>query len=203
MIVIGLTGSIAMGKSTVSEMFRAEGVAVFGSDAAVHAIYRGPEAKEIEEAFPGVLVEGAVDRSSLSERVLGDPAALARLEAIVHPKVAAARDRFLQANAAAGRRAALVDIPLLFEAGVESSVDLILVVSAPESVQKARALARSGMTPARLEAILAKQVPDLEKRRRAHAIIDTRGALETTRAQAVSFLRSVSAMNGRSRNVHA
>jgi dephospho-CoA kinase len=203
MIVIGLTGSIAMGKSTVSAMFREEGVAVFDSDAAVHAIYRGPEAREIEEAFPGVLVDGAVDRLALGERVLNNQTALARLEAIVHPMVAAARDRFLRTSAAAGRRAALADIPLLFEAGAESSVDVIVVVSAPESVQKTRALARDGMTLARLEAILAKQMPDAEKRRRAHAVIDTRGALAATKAQTIGFLRSVSAMTGRSRRDHA
>jgi dephospho-CoA kinase len=202
-IVIGLTGSIAMGKSTVAEMFRAEGVAVFDSDAAVHALYSGPEAQEIEDAFPGVLIDGAIDRARLGEMVLNDQAALARLEAIVHPKVARARGRFLAASAAAARRAAVVDIPLLFESGAERMLDVVLVVSAPESVQKARALARQGMTPARLEAILAKQMPDREKRRRAHAVIDTRGAFDLTRAQTVGLLRSLSAMVGKSRGFDA
>ncbi|HYC24771.1 MAG TPA: dephospho-CoA kinase [Roseiarcus sp.] len=203
MIVIGLTGSIAMGKSTVAEMFRAEGVAVFDSDAAVHAIYRGPEAQRIEQAFPGVLVDGAVDRARLGDRVLNDGAALARLEAIVHPMVARARDAFLATSAANARRAALVDVPLLFESGAERAFDLVVVVSAPESVQKARAMGRAGMTAARLEAIIAKQMPDIEKRRRAHAVIDTRGPFEFTRAQTVGLLRSLAPLVGKYRGAHA
>jgi dephospho-CoA kinase len=203
MIVIGLTGSIAMGKSTVAEMFRAEGVAVFDSDAAVHALYRGAEARWIEEAFPGVMVDGAIDRARHGDRVLGDDVALRRLEAIVQPKVARARAVFLAASAAAARRAAVVDIPLLFESGAERTLDLVVVVSAPESVQKARAMARAGMTAARFAAIMAKQMPDIEKRRRAHAVIDTRGAFEFTRAQTVSLLRSLSSLVGKYRDAHA
>jgi dephospho-CoA kinase len=202
-IVIGLTGSIAMGKSTVAEMFRAEGVPAFDSDAAVHALYRGAEARQIEDAFPGVTVEGAIDRGRLGDLVLNDRAALARLEAMVHPIVARARAQFLAASAAAARRAAVVDIPLLFESGAEGAVDLVVVVSAPEAVQKARAMARPGMTAARLAAILAKQMPDIEKRRRAHAVIDTRGALEVTRAQAVGLLRSLSGLVGKYRDINA
>jgi dephospho-CoA kinase len=202
-IVIGLTGSIAMGKSTVAEMLRAEGIPVFDSDAAVHALYRGAEAQQIEDAFPGVMVEGAIDRARLGERVLNDSAALARLEAIVHPMVARARTQFLLSSAASARRAAVVDIPLLFESRAERTLDLVVVVSAPESVQKARAMARPGMTPARLQAILAKQMPDIEKRRRAHAVIDTRGALEMTRAQTIGLLRSLSALVGKNRDLNA
>jgi dephospho-CoA kinase len=196
-IVIGLTGSIAMGKSTVAAMFEEAGAAVFDSDGAVHALYRGPEAGEIEAAFPGVLVEGAVDRARLADRVLNDPDALARLETIVHPRVAAARVGFLKTAALRGRRVVVADVPLLFESRTESSVDLVVVVSAPEPVQKARALSRKGMTAERFAAILAKQTPDLEKRRRAHFIVDTSGPLETTKAQVLGLLRCLAGMNGR------
>ena len=197
MIVIGLTGSIAMGKSTVSVMFREAGAPVFDSDEAVHRLYSGPAAAEIDEAFPGVLVDGAVDRGRLSERVLNDPVALARLEAIVHPKVADSREKFLKEAAAAGRRVVVIDIPLLFEAGADKSVDLIVVVSAPEPVQKARALLRKGMTEARFAAIVAKQTPDREKRRRAHFVIETDCPFEKTRAKTRGLLRSVAGMTGR------
>jgi dephospho-CoA kinase len=191
MIVIGLTGSIAMGKSTVGAMLQAAGAPLFDSDAAVHAFYRSPEARVVEEAFPGVLVDGVVDRVALSAKVLEDRAAVARLEALVHPKVAAARQTFLEQEAQRGRRIAVVDIPLLFEVSAQKSVDLILVVSAPEPVQKARALARKGMTEERFAAIVAKQIPDREKRRRAHFIIETNGPFEATRAQATGLLRSI------------
>lgn len=197
MIVVGLTGSIAMGKSTVGAMFAAEGAPLFDSDAAVHALYAGPGAAAIEAAFPGVVVAGGVDRDRLSQRVIGDREALARLEGIVHPLVETARREFLARAAAEGRRLAVVDVPLLFEAGADESVDVILVVSAPEAVQKRRALAREGMTLTRFEGIIARQIPDPEKRRRAHMIIDTNGAHEATRAQVRSFLRSVAAMPGK------
>jgi dephospho-CoA kinase len=196
-IVVGLTGSIAMGKSTVGAMFAAEGAPLFDSDAAVHALYAGPGAAAIEAAFPGVVVAGGVDRDRLSQRVIGDREALARLEGIVHPLVETARREFLARAAAEGRRLAVVDVPLLFEAGADESVDVILVVSAPEAVQKRRALAREGMTLTRFEGIIARQIPDPEKRRRAHMIIDTNGAHEATRAQVRSFLRSVAAMPGK------
>ena len=197
MIVIGLTGSIAMGKSTAAAMFREAGAPVFDSDEAVHELYRGPAGREIDEAFPGALVDGVIDRGRLAERVLNDATALARLEAIVHPKVAAARDQFLKAAAAAGRRVAVADIPLLFESAADKSVDLIVVVSAPESVQKARALLRKGMTEERFAAIVAKQTPDSEKRRRAHFIIETNCPFEMTRAKTQSLMRSIAGMVGR------
>jgi dephospho-CoA kinase len=196
-IVIGLTGSIAMGKSTVAAMFREAGAPVFDSDEAVHRLYGGPAAAEIDEAFPGVLTDGAVDRGRLSDRVLNDPVGLARLEAIVHPKVAASREEFLKGAVAAGRRVAVVDIPLLFEAGADKSVDLVAVVSAPEPVQKERALLRKGMTEARFAAIVAKQIPDREKRRRAHFVIETDCPFEMTRAKTRGLLRSVAGMTGR------
>jgi len=196
-IVIGLTGSIAMGKSTVAAMFAAEGAPVFDADAAVHAFYRSPDAEAVEAAFPGVLHDGAIDRERLAERVVGDPAALGRLEAIVHPRVRIARRDFLRRAAVGDRRIVVIDVPLLFESGGDPSVDLVVVVSASETVQKGRALARSGMTSARLAAIIARQTPDRDKRRGAHMIIDTNMALEATRAQVRGLLRSVAAMPGR------
>ena len=150
--------------------------------------------KAVEDMFPGVVVEGSVDRGRLAEIALGDPAALARLEAQVHPAVAAARARFVDKAAAERRRMAIVDVPLLFESGGDSAVDLVLVVSAPEDVQRARALSRPGMHDAKLDAIMLRQMSDSEKRRRAHFVIDTGGSLERTRAQTRQFLRSVAAM---------
>jgi dephospho-CoA kinase len=192
-----LTGSIAMGKSTVAVMFVGEGAPVFDSDAAVHAFYRSPDAQIVEAAFPGVLVAGAVDRQRLAQRVLGDGAALARLEKIVHPVVAARRQAFLAHAAAQGRRLVVVDVPLLFESGDAKSVDVVVVVSATEIVQKARALAREGMTLERFDRIVAKQTPDREKRRGAHMIIDTNGPIEATRAQVRGFMRSSASMIGK------
>ena len=196
MIVVGLTGSIAMGKSTVGAMFAAEGAPLFDSDSAVHALYRGPGAPAVEAAFPGVVRQGVVDRERLAQMVLGDNAALARLEGIVHPMVALARQEFLSRAAAQRRRIVVIDIPLLFESGGEKSVDVIVVVSASQTAQEARALAREGMTRERLAKVVARQTPDQEKRRRAHMIIDTNGALEATRAQVRGFLRCTAGMIG-------
>ena len=196
MIVAGLTGSIAMGKSTVSAMFAECGVPAFDADDAVREYYAGDGAKAVEAAFPGVTVEGQVDRERLGSRVLGDAEALQRLEGLVHPAVAQARVRFLERAAAAGRRLAIVDVPLLFETGGEASVDLVIVVSAPASIQRVRAMGRPGMTEAKLEAILSRQTSDAEKKRRAHFVIDTRGRLELTRAVVAQFMRSTAAMAG-------
>ena len=196
MIVVGLTGSIAMGKSTVSPMFAELGVPTFDADGAVRDFYAGEGSKAVEAAFPGVVVSGQVDRERLGARVLGDAEALQRLEGLVHPAVGEARGRFLERAAAAGRRLVIVDVPLLFETGGEANVDLIIVVSAPESIQRARALARAGMTEAKLDAILSRQTSDAEKRRRAHFVIDTRGPLELTRAVVGQFMRSVGSMAG-------
>ena len=200
MILVGLTGSIAMGKSTVAGMLRALGASVFDADAAVHDIYRSEEAALVEAAFPGVVVDGVVDRARLGARVVGDPEAMRRLEAIVHPAVGARRSRFLEAARLAGVRAAILDIPLLFETGGERKVDVVLVVSAPPQVQRARALARPGADAARFEALLARQTPDVEKRRRAHFVIDTGGSMEESRRQAEDFLRAVVGME---RQTHA
>src|SRR5580692_5257425 len=185
-----------MGKSTVASMFAELGVPIFDADDAVRAFYAGDRAKAVEAAFPGVVVSGQVDRERLGARVLGDREALQRLEGLVHPAVAETRARFLELAVSVGRRLVIVDVPLLFETGGEANVDLVVVVSAPESIQRRRALSRAGMTEAKLKAILARQMSDAEKRRRAHFVIDTRGRLELTRAVVAQFARSVAAMAG-------
>ena len=182
MITIGLTGSIGMGKSTVAAMFAAEGVPVFDADACVHAL-QGPGGalvEAIERAFPGSTGIMGVDRARLGAMVLGDDAAMAQLEAIVHPAVGAARSRFLSDHADAPM--ILFDIPLLFETGGERSVDTTVAVTAPADVQRARVLARPGMTEAKFAAIRARQMPDAEKIARADFIIPTDGSMDETRA---------------------
>jgi dephospho-CoA kinase len=175
MKVIGLTGSIGMGKSTAADTFRRLRVPVFDADAAVHALQGkgGAAVAPIEAAFPGTTRDGRVDREALRGRVLGDPAALKRLERIVHPLVRRAEEAFLRACRRRGARLAVLDIPLLLETAGEDRVDLVLVVSAPAQVQRARVLARGGMTPDRLAAILARQLPDAEKRHRADIVVQT------------------------------
>jgi dephospho-CoA kinase len=196
MIVAGLTGSIAMGKSTVAAMFAALGAPVFDADAAVRLFYAGRGKETVEAMFPGVLVNGSIDRDRLAQLVLTDPKALNRLEGLVHPAVADAEARFIERAAAEGRRLTIVDVPLLFETGGESRVDLVVVVSAPESVQRARALQRDGMSDAKLDAMLSRQMSDVEKRRRAHFVIDTAGRLEQTRTQVSQFMRAVAGLAG-------
>jgi dephospho-CoA kinase len=189
-IVAGLTGSIAMGKSTVAGMFVDLGVPVFDADEAVREFYAGDGAQLVEEMFPGVTVSGKVDRERLARRVLDDAAALRRLEGLVHPEARKARARFLERAVAEGCRLAIVDVPLLFETGGESAVDLVLVVSADESVQRARAMLRDGMTEAKLNAILSRQTSDVEKKRRAHFVIDTNVSVELTRTIVAQFVRA-------------
>jgi dephospho-CoA kinase len=196
MIVAGLTGSIAMGKSTVGAMFAALGVPVFDADASVRAFYAGAGAPAIEAMFPGVLVEGVIDRDRLAQFVLADPEALRRLESVVHPAVAEARRRFLERAEAEGRRLVVVDVPLLLETGGESSVDLVIVVSAPEAIQRERALHRLGMSDAKLDAVLARQMPDVDKRRKAHFVIDTAGSLVRTRNQVGQFMCAAAGLAG-------
>jgi dephospho-CoA kinase len=191
MFVLGLTGSIGMGKSTTVAMFRAAGVKVHDSDAAVHALYRGAAAPLIEAAFPGTTRDGSVERETLAERVIADPAAMTRLEAIVHPLVRAERAAFLAAARAKGERLVVVDIPLLFETGAENDVDAVLLVTASESVQKARIAARSDMTEAKVAAIMAKQMADSDKRKRADFIIDTSGGMEDTQRQVADLLGKI------------
>lgn len=190
MIVIGLTGSIGMGKSTIASMFEEEGAPAFDSDAAVHALYApgGAAVASVETAFPGVTKGGAIDRAELSLRVVGDGEAIKRLEAIVHPLVREAQATFLQNNRDAGAPYVVLDIPLLFESGAVGLVDKVVVVSAPADVQRARVLRREGMTEAKFEAILARQMPDAEKRARADFVIDTSGSFDDARTQVRAVL---------------
>lgn len=191
MKIIGLTGSIGMGKSTVAAMLRDLGVPVFDADAEVHRL-QGPDGnlvEAIEAEFPGTTGPAGVDRQVLGRRVLADDSAMKRLEAIVHPAVGAARQRFLSDNADAPL--VVFDIPLLLEKGGEEGLAGVWVVSAPPDVQRARVLARPGMTTEKFESILARQMPDAEKRRRATAIIDTRSALDETRAQVAALVACI------------
>ena len=194
MLIVGLTGSIGMGKSTTAGLLAAEGAAVHDADAAVHAIYVAEGVAPVEALFPGVILGGVVDRAALSRRVLGDAAAMLQLEAAVHPLVRARETAFLAGARAQGVKVAVLDIPLLFETGGEARVDLVLVASAPEAVQKARVLARPGMTEERFLAITAKQTPDAEKRRRAHAVIETGSGMDAARRAAQAFLRAAAGM---------
>ena len=181
MIVLGLTGSIGMGKSATAKMFAEAGVPVHDSDETVHRLYAGTAASLVEAAFPGATQSGVVDRVKLAAKVLGDPAALKKLEAIIHPLVRADADAFLARHRAAGAPLAVLDIPLLFETGGRKRVDKVVVVTAPADIQRARVLARPGMSEAKFEAILAKQVPDAEKRRQADFVIDTGQGFEAAR----------------------
>jgi dephospho-CoA kinase len=195
--VLGLTGSIGMGKTATAGMFRAEGVPVHDADAAVHALYAGAAAPLIASAFPGTVRDGVVDRPSLSKAVLGRPEAIARLEGIVHPLVAAERDAFIAGARARDVPLVVLDIPLLFETGGERICDAVVVVSAPESVQRERVLAREGMTEDRFEAILARQMPDSLKRSRGHMVIDTGRGLDVARRQVREIVRTLAGRPGR------
>lgn len=183
MIRLCLTGSIGMGKSTTAEMFAAEGIPIHSADAAVHRLYAGRAAPLIEDAFPGVVVDGVVDRARLGERVLGDKAALKRLEAIIHPLVREEEARFVAEAETSGAWLVVLDIPLLYETGGEARCERVAVVTAPPDIQRERVLARPGMTAEKFEAILASQVPDAEKRRRADFVIDTGRGIEVARSR--------------------
>jgi dephospho-CoA kinase len=192
--VLCLTGSLGMGKTTAARFFAEAGVPVHDSDAAVHALYEGELAPAIEHAFPGSTSDGKVDRTKLAPMVLNDSAALARLEAIVHPVVSRLREKFLAEAQAAGAPVVIFDIPLLFETCADRSCDAVVVVSAPPEVQRRRALERLGMTEEKFAAILAKQTPDAEKRRRADFIVDSSGDFDNTRAQVRDILDAVTKM---------
>ncbi|MBO9557209.1 MAG: dephospho-CoA kinase [Caulobacter sp.] len=207
MIVLGLTGSIGMGKSTTSAMFVEAGVPVYDSDAAVHALYAsgGAAVAPVEAAFPGVVVDGAIDRARLSAAVMGNSEALAVLESIVHPLVGAHRIGFFEDAEAKGADIVVLDIPLLFETGGEKKVDKVVVVSAPAEVQRERVLARPGMDVAKFEAILARQTPDAEKRTRADFVIDTGQGLDVARQQVrdlLSRLRAAAPLAGDGEAAH-
>jgi dephospho-CoA kinase len=183
MIILGLTGSIGMGKSTTAKLFAEAGVPVYDADATVHTLYEGEAAASIEAAFPGTTAGGKVDRNKLSARVVHDPAAIKRLEGIVHPMLGASRQRFLHDAEQSGAPVAVVDVPLLFETGGEKRVDAVVVVTTTPEIQRARILARDNMTAEKLDAILARQLPDAEKRRRADFVVDTSHGLDPVRAR--------------------
>jgi dephospho-CoA kinase len=190
MVVLGLTGSIGMGKTTAARFFAEAGVPVFDADAAVHSLYAGEAVTRIEAAFPGTTGEHGVDRVKLAHAVVGDPAALARLEAIIHPLVRREELRFIEEAGKAGAGVAVLDIPLLFETGRDSLVDAVVVVSAPPDVQRARVFERPGMTEEKFRALLEKQMPDEEKRRRADFVVDSSGSYDSARAQIHAILRA-------------
>lgn len=183
MIVLGLTGSIGMGKSTTARMFMAEGIPVHDADEAVHRLYSGPAAQLVEKEFPGTVVNGAVDRNKLSSIVLANPEALRRLGKIIHPLVRADSDAFVERHRGAGSRLIVLDIPLLFETGGTDRVDSILVVTASPDVQRQRVMSRPGMTEEKFAAIIANQVADREKRRNADFVVDTGVGMELARQQ--------------------
>jgi dephospho-CoA kinase len=195
--ILGLTGSIGMGKSTTSAMFRARGIPVHDADAAVHALYRGRAVAPIAAAFPGIVVGGAVDRARLSAAVVGQPEKLRALEALIHPLVREEEVAFVGRCRAAGEGVAVLDIPLLLETGGESRCDAVMVITAPAEVQRARVLARPEMTAEKLDAILARQMPDAEKRQRAHFLVDTSRGLLAAERQVGSILQALAGRPGR------
>jgi dephospho-CoA kinase len=196
MLLIGLTGSIGMGKSTVAARLRALGIAVIDADAKVHKLYEGAAVAPIEAAFPGTTSAGRVDRQKLAQAMLARPQDFPRLEAIVHPLVFAAERDALRAEAAKGADLAVLEVPLLFETGGDSRVDVTVVVSAPADAQRARVLARAGMTAEKLAQILAKQMPDAEKRARADFVVDTGGTIAETEAQVDRLIESLEGRQG-------
>jgi dephospho-CoA kinase len=200
MFILGLTGSLAMGKSATAKMFAEGGVPVHDADAAVHALYDGEAVPLIEAAFPGTTVGGKVDRAKLGLHVLAEIAALRRLEGIVHPLVRRAEERFLAAAERDGAKVAVLDIPLLFETGAERRCDAVVVVSAPAEVQRARAFERPGMNVEKFDAILTKQLPDAEKRARADFVVDTSQGFDAARAQVRDILAKVATMPIRRKN---
>ena len=195
--VLGLTGSIGMGKSTTAQIFEKRGVPLHDADAAVHRLHRGRAAAPIESAFPGTVIDGAVDRAKLGAAVLGKPDALRRLEAIIHPLVREEEEAFLARCRREGAELAIIDVPLLLETGGEARCDAVLVVTAPAEVQRQRVLARPGMTADKFDAILSRQMPDAEKRRRAHFLVDTSRGLMAAERQVGSILMALAGRPGR------
>jgi dephospho-CoA kinase len=183
MIILGLTGSIGMGKSTTAKLFAEAGVPVYDADATVHKLYEGEAAPAIEAAFPGTTVNGKVDRTRLSAKVVHDPAAMKQLEQIVHPMLGASRQKFFEDAERAGAPVVVVDVPLLFETGGEKRVDAVVVVTTSPEIQRERILARGTMTNEALDSILARQLPDAEKRKRADFVVDTSHGLDPVRAR--------------------
>jgi len=194
MFVLGLTGSLGMGKSTTAGFFAELGVPVHDADATVHRLYMAEAVSPIEAAFPGTTVNGEVDREKLARRVLDDPAAIKKLEGIVHPLVRAAEEHFLTEAERKNARVAVLDIPLLFETGGDRRCDAVVVVSAPEDVQRARIFERPGMTAQKFSAIVANQMPDAEKRKRADFMLDTSKGFDAARAQVREILARIATM---------
>ena len=194
MLILGLTGSIGMGKSTTAKLFEEAGVPVYDADAAVHKLYEGEAALAIEAAFPGTTADGKVDRAKLSARVVGDAAAMKQLEQIVHPMLGTSRQKFFADAEAAKVPVVVLDIPLLYETGGEKRVDAVVVVTTSPELQRERVLARGTMDAAKLDAIIAKQMPDAEKRKRADFIVDTSHGLEPVRAAIQHILKEVAKM---------
>jgi dephospho-CoA kinase len=197
MLVIGLTGGIGMGKSAAAERFAEHGIPVFNADGCVHQLYERAAVAPVEAAFPGVTKEGRVDRKKLSERIAGSSERLSQLERIVHPLVIEAEIEFLRAQEKKGAAFAVLEIPLLFETGADARVDVTVVVSAPEEVQLARVLARPGMTADKLEHLLARQLPDAERRARADFVVDSSMSLDDMRNQIDRLIESLRSRKGR------
>jgi dephospho-CoA kinase len=196
MLIIGLTGSIGMGKSTAAARFRQLGIAVCDADAEVHKLYEGPAVAAIEAAFPGSTTGGKVDRQKLAQALIADPSRFARLEAIVHPMVREVQRQFLRAEAGRGAGMAVLEIPLLLEAGGHSRVDVVVVVSAPPEMQRERVLARPGMSLEKLEQILARQLHDSDKRALADFVVDTGGTVAESAAQVDKIVESLQGRHG-------
>jgi dephospho-CoA kinase len=194
MFVLGLTGSLGMGKSTTAKFFTEEGIPLHDADAVVHQLYEGEATPLIEAAFPGTTNRGKVDRDKLAKKVLGSSPAIKRLEVIIHPLVGRAEARFLEEAARKGAAVVVLDIPLLFETGADQRCDAVVVVSAPPDVQRARVFERPGMTEEKFEAILFKQMPDAEKRARADFVVDTSKGFDAARAQVREILARVATM---------
>jgi dephospho-CoA kinase len=194
MIILGLTGSIGMGKSTTAKLFAEAGVPVYDADATVHTLYEGEAAPAIEAAFPGTTANGKVDRNKLSALVVHDPVAMKRLEGIVHPMLGASRQKFLRDAEQSGAPVAVVDVPLLYETGGEKRVDAVVVVTTTPEIQHQRILARDNMSGEKLDAILARQLPDAEKRKRADFVVDTSHGLDPVRARIRDILVEVAKM---------
>ena len=194
MIILGLTGSIGMGKSTPAKLFAEAGVPVYDADATVHELYEGEAVPAIEAAFPGTTVDGKIDRARLSAQVVHDPAAIKRLEQIVHPMLGASRQKFLDDAERSGAPVVVVDVPLLYETDGEKRVDAVVVVTTTPENQRQRILSRDNMTEEKLDAILARQLPDAEKRRRADFVVDTSHGLEPVRARIRDILDQAAKM---------
>ncbi len=196
MMIVGLTGSMAMGKTTAAEYLKSRDIPVFDSDGAVHALYEGEAVGAIGEAFPGAIEDGRVNRKRLAEAISGEPEALARLERIVHPLVRRKQRDFILSHADQGAELVVLDVPLLFESGADQLVDAVIVVSAPETIQRERLAGRPGLTPARIDDLLSRQMPDVEKRTRADFVVDSSGPVADTRAQLDAFIAKLRLQTG-------